>query len=118
MDQAAHIGGLPIEPSRTTEMTLEASGAADNDIGGIVSPDDTLVERFVEEEMARTATDVLARRTRSLFLDARAAAEAAESVARAMAARLGRDDAWVSRQIEAVESASRRHLPDDSDKLL
>ncbi|MEO8736793.1 MAG: glycerol-3-phosphate dehydrogenase/oxidase [Edaphobacter sp.] len=45
-------------------------------------------------EMARTVEDVLARRTRALFLDARAAIEAAPVVANLLAKELGRSDAW------------------------
>jgi len=53
----------------------------------------------VRYEMARRVEDVLARRTRALFLDARASMEAAPVVARIMAAELGRDAAWELRQI-------------------
>ncbi|MDX1674933.1 MAG: glycerol-3-phosphate dehydrogenase C-terminal domain-containing protein, partial [Longimicrobiales bacterium] len=52
-------------------------------------------------EMARTVEDVLARRTRALLLDARAAAEVAPRVAELMAAELGRDGAWQAQQVEA-----------------
>ncbi|MGI9038820.1 MAG: glycerol-3-phosphate dehydrogenase/oxidase, partial [Gemmatimonadota bacterium] len=52
-------------------------------------------------EMSRTVDDALARRTRSLLLDARAAAEAAEDAARLMAAELGRDEAWAAAQVES-----------------
>jgi glycerol-3-phosphate dehydrogenase len=45
-------------------------------------------------EMARTVEDVLARRTRALFLDARAAIEAAPAVASLLATELQRSDAW------------------------
>ncbi|MDP7028622.1 MAG: glycerol-3-phosphate dehydrogenase/oxidase [Phycisphaerales bacterium] len=45
-------------------------------------------------EYARTVEDVLARRTRSLLLDAGAAAEAAEDVGALLAAELGREAAW------------------------
>jgi glycerol-3-phosphate dehydrogenase len=45
-------------------------------------------------EMARTVEDILARRTRALFLDARAAIEAAPTVASLLAQELGRNDAW------------------------
>ena len=51
-------------------------------------------------EMARTVEDVLARRTRALFLNARAAMAMAEPVARLLAGELGRDAAWVSAQVE------------------
>jgi glycerol-3-phosphate dehydrogenase len=49
-------------------------------------------------EMARSVDDVLARRTRSLLLDARASAEAATPVAEVLAAELGRDEAWAAAQ--------------------
>ena len=45
----------------------------------------------VRHEMARTVEDVLARRTRALFLNARAAIEMAPAVAGIIAAELGRD---------------------------
>lgn len=52
-------------------------------------------------EMARTVDDILARRSRSLLFDARAAADAAQAVAHTMASELGRDDNWIQRQIAA-----------------
>jgi glycerol-3-phosphate dehydrogenase len=50
-------------------------------------------------EMARTVDDVLARRTRALFLNARAALEMAPEVARLMAAELGENESWQKSQI-------------------
>jgi glycerol-3-phosphate dehydrogenase len=50
-------------------------------------------------EMARTVDDVLARRTRALFLNARAATAMAPAVAQLLARELGRDEAWQQRQI-------------------
>lgn len=64
----------------------------------------------VKNEMARTVEDVLARRTRVLFLDARAAIELAPSVARMMAEELGRDEAWIDQQIEDFQSVARGYL--------
>ena len=52
----------------------------------------------VRREMARSLDDVLSRRTRALVLDARAAREAAPTVARFMAGELGHDEAWVEGQ--------------------
>jgi glycerol-3-phosphate dehydrogenase len=54
----------------------------------------------VRHEMARTVDDVLARRTRALFLNARAAIAMAPAVARLMARELGRGDSWQQRQLE------------------
>ena len=56
---------------------------------------------FAREEMARTVDDVLARRSRSLLLDARAAAEAGPAVARLLADELGRDAEWIEAQTVA-----------------
>lgn len=50
-------------------------------------------------EYAHTVEDVLARRVRLLFLDARAAKEAAPRVAQILAAELGRDSKWQEEQI-------------------
>ncbi len=52
----------------------------------------------VRYEMARSVDDVLARRTRSLLLDARAASEAAPAVAQLMASELGKDERWAEKQ--------------------
>ena len=51
-------------------------------------------------EQARTVEDVLARRTRALLLDARAAGECAAVAAELLAGELGRDGAWVDGQVE------------------
>jgi glycerol-3-phosphate dehydrogenase len=53
----------------------------------------------VRHEMARTVDDVLSRRTRALFLNARAALAMAPTVARLMAAELGRDERWQNGQV-------------------
>jgi glycerol-3-phosphate dehydrogenase len=53
----------------------------------------------VRSERARTIEDVLARRTRALFLNARAALAMAPAVARLMAHELGRDESWQKRQL-------------------
>ncbi|MGA8530881.1 MAG: glycerol-3-phosphate dehydrogenase/oxidase [Acidobacteriaceae bacterium] len=54
----------------------------------------------VREEMARSVEDILARRTRALFLRARAALRMAPTVAALMARELGHDSAWIDRQLE------------------
>ncbi|MBN9120722.1 MAG: glycerol-3-phosphate dehydrogenase/oxidase [Planctomycetes bacterium] len=52
-------------------------------------------------EMARSVEDVLARRTRALFLNARAALAMAPRVAELLAVELGRDAAWRAAQVKA-----------------
>ena len=60
--------------------------------------------------MARTVADVLARRTRSLLLDARASIEAAPVAAALLAEVLERDEAWMVEQIEAYTRLAEGYL--------
>ena len=60
--------------------------------------------------MARTVDDVLARRSRSLIFDARAAIEAAPRVAEVMAGELGRDASWITAQVVDFEAIARRYV--------
>jgi len=51
------------------------------------------------EEMARTVEDVLARRTRALFLNSQAAVRMAPRVAALLAEELGKDESWKASQL-------------------
>jgi len=64
----------------------------------------------VRFEMARSVEDVLARRTRALFLDARASVEAAPKIARVMAKELSKGKGWEKAQCEAFETVARKYL--------
>jgi len=61
--------------------------------------------------MARTVEDVLSRRTRALLLDARAALEAAPTVADLLGETLGRSEDWRRAQIRDFERIARNSLP-------
>ena len=62
-------------------------------------------------EMARTVEDVLSRRTRALFLNLKAAIEAAPKVAALMAQELGYNSGWQTKQLAAFyEVASHFNL--------
>jgi glycerol-3-phosphate dehydrogenase len=62
------------------------------------------------EEMARTVDDVISRRTRALFLNARAAQRMIEPVAKLLARELGRNDAWVHSQIESASALAAKYV--------
>jgi len=62
-------------------------------------------------EMARTVEDVLARRTRALFLNAKAAMRMAPHVAGLMAHELDRDDAWRTQQVERFREVAQNYCP-------
>lgn len=68
----------------------------------------------VRVEMARTVDDVLARRTRSLLFDARAAIEAAPMVARLMASELHRGEDWIEAQVKEFGEIARRYLVEEA----
>jgi glycerol-3-phosphate dehydrogenase len=127
VDRAARVGGLPLRPSATVSLDLHgrlepADGPPQHlafygtDLPGVkqLMRDDEELSRplhpalpylgaevvwAARHEAARTVEDVLARRTRALFLDAQASIEAAASVARLMAVELGHDEAWQSDQV-------------------
>lgn len=69
------------------------------------------VRWMVRHEMARTVDDVLARRSRSLLFDARAAREAAATVAELVAEELGRDHAWRMEQVDSFQALADRYIP-------
>ena len=67
----------------------------------------------VRNEMARTLDDVLARRVRALFLDARVSVEMAPEVAKLMAAELGFDQHWINNQVEEYTKLAKGYMLED-----
>jgi glycerol-3-phosphate dehydrogenase len=64
----------------------------------------------VRHELALTLEDVLARRTRALFLNAQAALRMAPRVVELMARELGRDGAWQAAQLAAFSEVAKGYL--------
>ncbi|MET0261518.1 MAG: glycerol-3-phosphate dehydrogenase/oxidase [Rariglobus sp.] len=64
----------------------------------------------VRHEMARTIEDVLARRSRSLLLNAHASIEAARLVATLLAEELKRDAGWERAQVDAYTRLARGYV--------
>ncbi len=64
----------------------------------------------VRNEMARVVDDVLARRVRILFLDAKASIEIAPKVAEIMAKELRKDKAWEKKQVESYIEMAKYYL--------
>jgi glycerol-3-phosphate dehydrogenase len=63
----------------------------------------------VRYEMARTVEDVLARRTRALFLNSAAALRMAPAVARLMAAELKQSAGWEAEQLESFQRTAQNY---------
>lgn len=71
----------------------------------------------VRHEMARTVEDVLARRLRVLFLNAKAAIEMAPQVAALMAAELGTDEEWQQKQVDVFTALANNYLLEPLKKM-
>lgn len=61
-------------------------------------------------EMARKVDDVLARRMRMLFMDARSAIDMAPKVAHLLAVELGRNEEWEKQQISSFTKLAHQYL--------
>jgi glycerol-3-phosphate dehydrogenase len=64
----------------------------------------------VQEEMALTVEDVLARRTRALLLDARESIRISRTVAEIMAKALGKDEQWITEQVSAFSAMAGKYV--------
>ena len=69
---------------------------------------------YAHHEMARSVEDVLARRTRLLFLNTQAALTKAPQVARELAKELGRDETWQRQQLAAFSEVAGHFIPPKS----
>ena len=120
--QALHVHGYDERADRFGDLSVYGADAPA--IAALSAADPGLAERLhadlpivaaevvwaVRHEMARTVDDVLARRTRALLLNVRAAVDMAPAVASLMAAELGRDDAWATGQVDAFRTIAERYL--------
>lgn len=137
VDQAVALAGLPSKSCVTENLKihgfdentgrfldLEIYGADASAILSLINEDPTLQEKIHSQfsytkaevvwaarfEMAQTIEDVLARRTRALFLNARHALEAARVTAKILAKELGKDENWQREQIKEFEKIASVYL--------
>lgn len=68
------------------------------------------IQWAIEHEMAESIEDVLARRIRLLFLDARAAIDSAKPVAEFMAKLMQKDESWIEKQVQDFYSTAKNYL--------
>jgi glycerol-3-phosphate dehydrogenase len=136
VNHAITLGQLKDVPSTTHNLkihgyrqeeslsSLGAYGSDADDILALAAADERLAQRLhpalpylaaeviwgVRKEMARTLDDVLSRRTRALFLNARAAIEMAPAVAKLMAQELGTKQDWIDQQLQQFNDLARKYL--------
>jgi glycerol-3-phosphate dehydrogenase len=137
VDKATQVGGLAYEITKTKALAIHGSTNAPdwNDHLYFYGSDRSAVLALADEnpqwgkklhpkfeylqaeiiwaarnEMARTVEDALARRIRLLFLDARAAIEAAPVAALLMAVELDKNENWQKDQIAAFTDLAGSYL--------
>lgn len=141
IDRASRLCGLAATRSRTAELRLHGwstepavgdqwqrvYGADLPELRNLASQSPELSEPLhpnlpfrkveaiwaVRHEMARTIEDILARRTRALFLDARAALECAPIVAALIRQELKRDSSWEAEQIALFGKIAEQYIWND-----
>jgi glycerol-3-phosphate dehydrogenase len=129
VDQALAVAGLPSKPCATEILPLadprprngQAAAETALNLSGTtelscrlhpdlpLSADDVL--HAARHEMARSVEDVLARRSCSLLLDARAAAEVAPAVAALLKREFGRGAVWEAEQVAVFRELAKGYLP-------
>ncbi|HTK21809.1 MAG TPA: glycerol-3-phosphate dehydrogenase/oxidase [Mucilaginibacter sp.] len=137
VDKAAEVGGLKSEVSKTKHLAIHGSiagldwddrlyfyGSDRNAVLALTKENPDWTKKLhpnynylqaqviwaVRNEMARTVEDILARRMRLLFLDARAAIDAAAVTASLMAKELNKDTTWQEEQVNAFAKLAQAYL--------
>ena len=136
INRATALSGLAKAPSKTAELRLHgwSDQVTDNwqrvygsDLAELTALQPELNQPLhpnlpfqqseviwaARHEMARTLEDVLARRMRALFLDARAAIDAAPLAVRLMAGELRQDELWANKQLAAFDTVAEQYVWSD-----
>ena len=124
VDNAAFIGKLNKEKCTTAETKIGDELEKENRIQEILKQDASLAEKIhanysftkaqivyaVKYEMAMSVEDILARRIRLLFLDARIAIELAPMVASIMAPYLEKDKNWEAAEVASFNELAEQYI--------
>lgn len=139
VDQAVEVAELPVKPCETESLHLHGWSEKPldrDDALSLYGSEAAQIRQFIAEspdggrrlhealpyveaevvwgarhEAARTVEDVMARRTRALFLDAEASMAAAPRVAEILASELNHDQDWIDSQITSFRELARTYLP-------
>ena len=139
INQAAKLGGLPEKKCVTENLKIHGAvetndtrndlniyGTDAEEINKLIAEKPYLAEKLHEDlpyrkaeivwavrnEMAETIEDILARRTRALFLNAKAAIEIAPQIAEILAEESNKESAevWIQEQIQIFGETARHYL--------
>jgi len=118
INRAIQLANLPQRACVTRQLSIQASSitkAADPEMylhpGFPYTVQDITV--FVEEEMAMMVEDILARRTRILFLDAKLAIAVSPAITKLIASLMQRDEQWIQAQIAAFTQLANQYCISD-----
>jgi len=124
VDRALAVAGLPRRAAATATLRLHGAREGDDPYGSDREAVEALpgagrrllegltlteaeVRHAARAEYALSVEDVLARRHRALFIDARLALQAAPAVAALLAEELGRDGDWVAAQLRVFAALAQ-----------
>jgi len=137
MNRAILVGKLPNKKCQTKQLSIHGNinkvdrknhlyiyGSDQKAINQIIKENSELGEKLherlaytkaeivwaIRHEMARTVEDILARRVRALFLDAKAAIEITPVVALILAKELDKDDLWKQQQIKEFTAIANQYV--------
>ncbi|QJX47588.1 glycerol-3-phosphate dehydrogenase/oxidase [Hymenobacter taeanensis] len=137
VDKAIALGKLPLAPSQTAYLSIHGAQPTSDRSSHlyVYGSDLPALQQLITErpelgqkldealeflqaevvwaarhEMARTVEDVLARRVRVLFLDARAALRIAPTVAALLAQELGKDQQWQEQQVAGFTRVAQHYV--------
>ncbi len=135
INQVETLGGLNAQPCKTVDLQVHGAAEANDTHLSTYGSDASSIQKLIEEtpklaepihpempytqaeaiwsirnEMARRVEDVLARRTRMLFLNAQAASDSAEHVAHLLANELGESNEWAHKEAMAFQTLAKSYL--------
>lgn len=124
VDNAVFVAKLAKRECITRDLRIGDPAGREKILAALIADDPALAETLhpaypytwaeilyaIRYEMAQTAEDLLARRTRLLLLDAEAAITLAPAVAAFIGQELGKDDAWREAQVTGFTLLAKQYL--------
>jgi glycerol-3-phosphate dehydrogenase len=124
IDNAAFVGKLPKKKCITANLPIDLSVQKINAIHQIIESNPEYGNKIhtdynyqlaeiiyaIQHQMATNVEDVLSRRIRLLYLDARVAMQVAPTVAKVMAKELNQDENWIQLQIADFNALASKYI--------
>jgi len=124
VDNAVFVAKLAKRECITRDLRIGDPAGREKILAAFIADDPALAEKLhaaysytwaevlyaIRYEMAQTTEDLLARRTRLLFLDAKEAIALAPAVAAFIGKELDKDQAWMEAQVTSFASLAKQYL--------